>query len=194
MAEERSDIADEAPARMGKSNMVLIIIIAVLATIVIGGGAALLFVMSKSGHEADKQATTEEAATNTATADKGDKDSKKKDKGKKEGPKGPAIYIGMEPPFVVNFDEKQTVRFLQITIQIMTRDPATSSLIKDNEPVVRNDLLTLFGGQNSTELGTREGKENLRKQALDVVKAIVKNEGGKPDLVEAVYFTTFVMQ
>jgi flagellar FliL protein len=59
---------------------------------------------------------------------------------------------------------------------------------------VRNDLLLLLGGQHYDTISTREGKEKLRQQALDAVRRVVASAGGKADKVEAVYFTSFVMQ
>jgi flagellar FliL protein len=109
-------------------------------------------------------------------------------------PKGPALYVALDPPFVVNFEAEQLVRFLQVTVQVMSRDPATVDLIKANDPVVRNDLLLLLGNQHYDTLSSREGKENLREAALEAVRKVVANAGGRSDLVEAVYFTSFVMQ
>ncbi len=43
-------------------------------------------------------------------------------------------------------------------------------------------------------ISTREGKEKLRPLALEAVRKVVAGDGGKPQLVEAVYFTSFVMQ
>jgi len=76
----------------------------------------------------------------------------------------------------------------------MTRDPQTVELLHANDPAVRNDLLLLFGNQRYEVIATREGKETLRKQALDVARHVVAQAGGTPDRVEAVYFTSFVMQ
>lgn len=109
-------------------------------------------------------------------------------------PKGPPLFVALDPPFVVNFEASQLVRFLQITMEVMSRDPATIDLIKANDPIVRNDLLLLFANQKYEVLATREGKETLRQQALEAVREVVKNAGGKPHFVEAVYFTAFVMQ
>ena len=39
----------------------------------------------------------------------------------------PPRYINLDPPFVVNFEADSMVRFLQVTVGIMTRDPATES-------------------------------------------------------------------
>jgi flagellar FliL protein len=112
----------------------------------------------------------------------------------KKEPVLPPLYMALDPPFVVNFEAEQQVRFLQITEQLMSRDPTTIELLKSNDPVVRNDLLLLFTGQKYTFISTREGKEALRQQTLAAVRKIVGNAGGKSEKVEAVYFTSFVMQ
>jgi flagellar FliL protein len=100
----------------------------------------------------------------------------------------------LDPPFVVNFQSEQAVRFLQITVQVMSRDPATIEQLKANDPVVRNDLLMLFANQKYAVISTSEGKEQLRAQALDAVRRAVVGAGGKAEHIEAIYFTSFVMQ
>ena len=106
----------------------------------------------------------------------------------------PARYITLDPPFVVNFQAADAVRFLQITIGIMTRDPEMEKLVKDNDPRVRNDLLLILGNQSFATVSTLEGKEDLRKRCLEAVRTVVKDSGGEPEKIEALYFTSFVMQ
>ncbi len=106
----------------------------------------------------------------------------------------PPQYLALDPPFVVNFEAEQVVRFLQVTVQLMSRDPHTIELLKNNDPMVRDQLLMLFGNQKYEVLSTREGKESLRKQALESVRTVIGSAGGHPERVEAVYFTSFVMQ
>jgi len=113
---------------------------------------------------------------------------------KKKEPLAPAVYVALDPPFVVNFDADQAARFLQVTVQVMSRDPATVELLKANDPVVRNDLLLLLGNQKYAVVSTREGKEHLRNEALAGIRHVIENAGGKPERVEAIYFTSFVMQ
>jgi flagellar protein FliL len=162
--------ADASPA--GKSKLRLILI-ATAALVVLGGGAAA-YIMLAGGDPKDKTAESEKAAAEHA--------------------KGPALYVALDPPFVVNFEAEQLVRFLQVTVQVMSRDPATIELIKTNDPVVRNDLLLLLGNQEYAVISSREGKEQLRLSALDAVRKVVTSAGGKAEAVEAVYFTSFVMQ
>ena len=149
----------------GKSRLLIII----AAAVVLAGGGAGAWVFLKPAP--DDKAEAEHAAV-----------------------KLPSAYIALDPPFVVNFDAGAAARFLQITVQLMTREPAMVEFLKAHDPVIRNDLLLLFGNQQVAEVSTREGKENLRAAALEVVRKIVTAEGGKPEEVEAVYFTSFVMQ
>ena len=109
-------------------------------------------------------------------------------------PAGPPLYLPLDPPFVANFEGDQQVRFLQITAQIMTHDPKTLEALKAADPIIRNDLLLLFSTQKATDLATNEGKEKLRAAALGAVRKVLAANEGKPEKVDAVLFTTFVMQ
>jgi flagellar FliL protein len=117
-----------------------------------------------------------------------------KDAKKEVVEKLPPRYINLDPPFVVNFEAESMVRFLQVTIGVMTRDPAIEAIVKENDPRVRNDLLMILGNQTYATVSTLEGKETLRKRCLDSVRSIDKENGGDDAKVEALYFTAFVMQ
>lgn len=149
----------------GKKKLLLIIIAAV---ILLGGGAGAFFMLGgKSGGEGAAAAVER---------------------------KLPAQFVALDPPFVVNFEAGASARFLQIAVQLMTRDPATVAFLKVHDPVIRNDLLLLFGNKSVEQVSTQEAKEALRHSALETIRTIVAAEGGKPELLEAVYFTSFVMQ
>jgi flagellar protein FliL len=192
---------DTAPAAAkGGSKKTLIIIIAAVVVALAAGGAGMWFFMGK-GH-ADEEVTADADEGEEAEAQEHDaKDSKKakgkskKDKkGKKAEPKAPALYVKYEPPFVVNFDAKGVMRFLQISMEVMTRDAPTSEVIKLHEPKIRNNMLMLLGSQTYETLSSMEGKEGLRKQALETIAKVVEEEGGEGKEVEDLYFTSFVMQ
>jgi flagellar protein FliL len=109
-------------------------------------------------------------------------------------PSGPPLYLPLDPPFVVNFQADQIVRFLQVSVEVMSRDPGTLDLLKNNDPVVRNDLLILLANQKYSVLATPAGKQQLRMDALAAIRKDLAQAGGDPKRVEAVYFTSFVMQ
>jgi flagellar FliL protein len=160
---------EAAPKKKGALLMIFVAVVALAA----GGGGAYFFV----GGKADKSASSDE---NGAEGE-----------GKH---KLPAQFVKLDPPFVVNFEAKGLMRFLQVSIEVMTRDPETVDLIKKNDPMIRNDLILLFGNQKYESISTREGKELLRAEALKVVSKVIGDEGGKAEKVEQLYFTSFVMQ
>lgn len=164
--------AGDAPAIPANSKMLLILVCSMLAAGAAGGG--VFFMTSKK--DGDQAVASEKAH----------------DEGK--SPKAPVVYVKFDPPFVVNFENKGAMRFLQVSVEVMTRDPLTADLIKQHDPKLRNDLLMLLGGQTYDTIKTREGKEALRTEALKVVSDIIAAEGGKAASVEQLYFTSFVMQ
>jgi flagellar FliL protein len=109
-------------------------------------------------------------------------------------PPAPMIYLPMDPPFVANFGPGASARFLQIDLRIASRSQETIDLMKANEPMLRNDLLLLFGAQDATALADRKGKDRLRAESLATVRRIVKSLGGKAEAVDSVLFASFVMQ
>lgn len=111
-----------------------------------------------------------------------------------KAPPPPLQYLALDPPFVANFEDGQAARFLQVDVRISSRETETIELIRANAPLLRNDLLMLYGAQNAAELGSRDGKDRLRAESLATVRRIVKTLGGKPESVEAVLFASFVMQ
>jgi flagellar protein FliL len=159
--------AAEEAATAAKSKKTLIIVMLLAVLLLAGGGVGAWFAFAPQG---------------------------KKHAAAKQEPLAPPQYVALDPPFVVNFEADQQVRFLQVTAQLMSRDAATIELLKTNDPVVRNDLLLLFSNQKYAQLSSREGKEALRSEALEARRKVLAGAGGHPERLEAVYFTSFVMQ
>lgn len=105
----------------------------------------------------------------------------------------PAIYHAFDPAFVVNFKDGKRTRFLQVAIEVMTRDPEVVKALDAHSPIIRNNFLLLFSGQTGETLYSAEGKEQLRVKALEELQSILEAETGSPG-VEALYFTSFVTQ
>jgi flagellar FliL protein len=114
-------------------------------------------------------------------------------KPKEEPVKAPPQYLAFDPPLVASIDDRGTIRFLQVTVEVMARDEKIIADAKTHMPVLRNNLLMMLGGQTITSLTNREEKEKLRKQALTEVQKIMKANTGATG-VEDLYFTSFVVQ
>jgi flagellar FliL protein len=113
--------------------------------------------------------------------------------GKSEGSGKPAAYFSFDPPLIVNFDDTQAVRFLQVQIDVMAREEKALEAVKLHSPVIRNNLLMVMNGRDYKTLMSREGKEALRQDCLKEVQKILKKETGSPG-IEDLYFTSFVVQ
>jgi flagellar protein FliL len=195
-AAKDKDKAKQEPAAKGGSKK-LLIIIAAAVLVLGGGGAGAFFFMHKSAADEEVSADSgegEQADAKDTKKEKGKAKGKKDKKGKAAEPKLPAIYVEFQPPFVVNFDAKGVMRFLQVSMQVMTRDHETSELIKLHDPKIRNNMLLLLGSQTIDTISTMEAKEELRKKALETIAKIVDDEGGEGKKVEDLFFTSFVMQ
>lgn len=173
-----------------KSKLILIIAI-VGVVLLLGGGAAWFFLAGDGGDSA--------------------KESEKVDTSKL-----PLHYLTLTPEFVVNFGPGSRVRYLQVDIQVATRDETSLETLATYKPVIRNDILVLLSGLSFEVLSQETGKLDLQKKILNTINKVVvsagnaapaaeaKNDGnaasatGKDEVVkgpiENIYFTSFIMQ
>lgn len=164
MSEKKAAAAGAPPKGGGKLKWIIIAVVVLAA----GGGGAWMFL--KPGNDAGKPAQA------------------------KEAPHAAALYFKFDPAFVVNFGGEGNSRFLQVTLEAMSRDPKVIDEVKANEPAIRNDLVLLFSAQSYDSLVSAEGKDKLRQETLAVLRKTVAAEGGKAEALENVYFTSFVIQ
>lgn len=169
-------MADEKEEKKGGGMKIVMIVLVIL--IVAGGstGAGLYF----GGFFEAKEEGGEEAKEEVVKA------------------KAPAIYVALDPPFVVNFsDPDAKSRFLQINGSILTRDPLVEAEITTHITAIRSKLSLLFSTQKEAELKTVEGQEKLAGDAVLVVRKIISAETGKEEEetgVEEFLITGMVMQ
>jgi flagellar FliL protein len=109
-----------------------------------------------------------------------------------EGEGKPSLFFPIDPPLVVNFEDGSAVRFLQISMEVMAKDQKGIDSVQKNVPLIRNNLLLLMSNRDYQSLMSREGKEKLRMEALNEIRAVQKKQGG--DDIEDLLFTSFVVQ
>ena len=103
------------------------------------------------------------------------------------------IYHTLDENLVVNFQGGSRTRYLQVGIEVMSRDPQAIEALRSHNAVIRNNLIMLLSDQSSEDLATREGKETLQRAALAEIQAVLQERYGDPG-IESLYFTSFVMQ
>jgi flagellar FliL protein len=110
-------------------------------------------------------------------------------------PTEPALYVPLDPPFVVSFaDQGGGSRFVQLTLQAMARSEKTIDAIKTHAPAIRNAFLFVISGHKVEDLETLQGKEKLRAEMLAAANEIMEKNTGKADAIEELYFTSLVIQ
>ena len=169
MAEEEKQADAEAePAKVGKMKLILII---VGALVLVGGsiGGTLLIV---GGDDDSAEVEVEEEV---------------------EVSRGDPSYVELKPAFTVNLAPEDPVGFLQISMQVLTFNDDVAEELEKHKPLIRNNLLVLFGQQKSAELRAPDGKERLQQSALKTVQTVI-DEHGSGGEVDNVFFTSFVMQ
>lgn len=186
MAEEELQL-DVNESKGNKMTTILLIVLIALVLIIGGAGAWYFLLKDDSGSLASDE--------------------------KVEKVLGPLQYFTMTPEFVVNFGPGSKVRYLQIDLQIATRDETALKTVETYRPVLRNDILVILSGQSFDDLKSRSGKEALQQKLLNIINKVVVTasdsaaDGERSDTkddseekekikgpIENVYFTSFIMQ
>ncbi|MDQ1093292.1 flagellar FliL protein [Xanthomonas sacchari] len=169
-ADKSKKDAKDAPEG-GKSKKTLLIIVVAAVLVLGGGGAGAFFFLKKpeGGHAKAEEKTA-------------------------EIPK-PAQYFAMDPAFVVNLNggAEDGPHYLQLEVQLMTRDPEELKLITENAPAIRAHLLMLFSQVQAPDIADIAGRKKLQAAALADAQKLMTAETGKK-CVEELLFTSFVTQ
>ena len=164
MAESQDLDLDAQPTGGGNKKLIIIV---VLAIIMVGASVGLtIWLVGGKGDSGEGEGTAVAAI-----------------------PK--AHYMPLDN-MVVNFAQRGPARFLQVELQLMAHDPTVFRVVETHMPVIRNDLLALLGVVSYEQMSTREGKEVLNQAILDAINGILAQHGGGQ--IQAVYFTSFIMQ
>ena len=164
----KSDAAVKDPATKGKLKMIILIVVALLLAIGLSVGATWFFMHSAESKPA--------AAAETAVVGK-----------------QAAIFEPLLPAFVANYNQNGRQRYMQVSITMMGRNQADIDALKVHMPVIRNNLVMLFSGQDFATLASPVGQEMLRQKATASVQEMAQKELGKV-AIEQLLFTNFVLQ
>lgn len=197
MAEENKESSAQPKSSL---NKILIILLGTLTLLCIAMTTSL-FLLIKTQSSEHAAATMEEVVVQGHEA-KGAEvkavevkaEGVAAEKIEKEAPANPKPqFYKLKPAIVVNVPAIDKTRYLQIDVELMARKGTNVETIEAYGPLIRNDLIALFSNEKYEDIATAEGKEQLRKKALEVVQKIMKKNTGDA-AVEQVLFTNFVSQ
>jgi flagellar protein FliL len=166
MAEETENIAE--PKGRGTQPFIL------------GGILVLIIGLAGGIFAADLVNTEDEAASNDASATAG-----------VGGGSAPAVVADTIThdlgEFSINLKDPSTMRILQMRI-VLECESAMKPKIEAKTPQLRDSVLMFASEYTVTSLAGMEGKMNLRDEILMRINSILK-----PERVERVYFTKFII-
>ena len=164
----KSDAAVKDPATKGKLKLIIMVVVALLLAIGVSVGATWFFMHSPESKPA--------VVAETAVAGK-----------------QAAVFEPLLPAFVSNYNQNGRQRYMQVSITMMGRNQADLEALKVHMPVIRNNLVMLFSGQDFATLASPVGQEMLRQKATASVQEVAQKELGKV-AIEQLLFTNFVLQ
>jgi flagellar FliL protein len=174
-----------APAKASAAGLLIPVLLAAVLSSAMAAGA-VWFVSSRHGGSEAPTAAAESGHAETAHAAHAAAPAP-------AAPKGAAQYLSLSPAFTVNLAEPDSSHFLQIDMEVMSRDAAGLEAVKANMPQIRNALLLLLGQLKIGDIATRESKQGLQKRVAEEIQKVLSAETGKPG-IDSVYFTSFVVQ
>ena len=142
----------------------MVLIGAVVGALLLGGGGAAFYITSMAPPVA------QEAQVDTRTN----------------------IYVEV-PPVVANFEYEGSMRYLQVTVNLQTRNTASATLMKDNAPLIQGEILMLLQDLDFGTVRSTEGKRALIEMIDAGVRELFKS-GAEALELEQVVLTGFVVQ
>ena len=107
----------------------------------------------------------------------------------------PAIYLPLKPTFVVNYGAAGRLRYLKTDVSVRLSSADTANALRNHMPFVRNNLIMLFASQTNATVGSQDGKEAIRRDALEEIRTILEREERIPrESVLEVFFNNFIVQ
>ncbi len=170
MADEDLDLDLEDEKKGGKLKLIIIAVVVLL----LGGGAAMYFL--GLGPFAKEEPPAEEVV--------------------EEAPPEPevTIYEGMDEVMVINLVSGKHPRYLQLGVKFLVRAESTVQTLQLHMPVIRNNIQEIVSTKSYQDLQQPGARKALRKQLLDDINAMLEEKTGEKNLVEELFFDTFVVQ
>lgn len=107
---------------------------------------------------------------------------------------GEALYLPLNPPFVVNFSHLGTLRYLQISLEVMYEDQHLLDRVEQEMPAIRNQLILLLSDQKYEKLASYAGKQELRGEMIAAINDLIVEDKQAPSPHGDIFITNFVMQ
>ena len=177
---------DDKPKR-SKKIIIIVLLVIILGA---GGAGAAFFMMGSAEEEAQVSEVQEGQETQETAAPVQKKEVLKVDPSAMPEPNQ---YYNMIPEFVINLAPGSEKTYLVVNISLMTRDETILEFLKTNDPLLRSLVIEILTAQRSQDLGSYQGKKDLKALILEEIQSFIKAELGVLG-IEKILFTHFIME
>ena len=140
------------------------------AVVLLAGGAAAYFLLGGEDEAAEVAEVEEEVV-----------------------PQEQAVYLELEPPFVISLPARGRQRFLQANITVMSRDREAILNVERHMPAIRHHLSNILSAQSLESIQSEGGIELVRAEATEQINRLLMDDL-ESATIDEVLFTSFVMQ
>ncbi len=104
-------------------------------------------------------------------------------------------FVEMKPALVTNYgvSRQGRLRYVRAEVTLRVEEGGDPARVEYHMPYLRNALLMVLGRQEEAALVTPEGRDTMRREALEQMRAFLEKEEGAPS-VSDILFTNFLVQ
>ncbi|MFT5759442.1 MAG: flagellar FliL protein [Alteromonadaceae bacterium] len=103
-------------------------------------------------------------------------------------------YFELEPDIITNYIKPgKRIGFVRITIKLMTKSSGNYDVIENNEPLIRDKIITILGEQTEAMIKSVIERDGIRQRCIEEVNELLYAETGEKPL-EDLFFTKYLYQ
>ena len=103
-------------------------------------------------------------------------------------------YYTLDPEFITNFlNEGPNLGYVRVKVDLMVDNVADIELLKRHDPLLRDAINTLLGGQTLADVKSQEGREKIRLACKAKVEELLTQEEGRK-IIRDLLFTNYLYQ
>lgn len=103
-------------------------------------------------------------------------------------------YYTLDPEFITNFlNERPNLGYVRVKVDLMVDNAADIELLKRHDPLLRDAINTLLGGQTLADVKSQEGREKIRLACKAKVEELLTQEEGRK-IIRDLLFTNYLYQ
>lgn len=102
-------------------------------------------------------------------------------------------YLDLTPPLVTNYGGPGRMKYIKAEVSLKVDSQEEFRAVMHHAPLLRHTMVMLLSKQTDESVGTLQGKEQIRLDALKATQAMMQAEEGDA-MIDDLLFSTFFVQ